>query len=112
MSWQDKFREHSTGLAFHLSLTGDQASALAAIEDGTYLKWQSASGRNSFNPAFRALERRGLAEHNPAVRLVGWSHPHIKLRWIYRVTPAGKHALQMLRLANVIPELVEPEHAD
>lgn len=104
MSWQDDFTAYTTGWAFNLALSHDQASLLAHIGAGyRFGEWESRTGRQTFIPTFRALERRGLAEHNQLAKAPGPLPPHAKLKWIYRLTPAGSATLELLRLAGVVP---------
>lgn len=103
MSWADDFTRYTTGFAFSLTLSRDQASLLEAIgvdADEAYRNWTSATGRNDFIRTFHALRRRGLAEHNPAM-LAANLPPHAKPKWVYRLTPAGEHVLALLRLSGV-----------
>lgn len=101
MSWQDNFTQYTTGFAFNLTLSRDMASLIESIGNDDYAAWQSASGRSSFIPTFRSLERRGLAEHNPMMA-VGMGLPaNVKPKWTYRLTPAGHHVLELLRLTGV-----------
>lgn len=109
MSWQDAFQNYTTGMAFHIGLSHDQASLLDAIAAGEYQNWLSRTGRNNFIPAFRALERRGLAEHNPAAKIVGMSTRGVHLKWVYRLTPAGHHVHALLKLSGVIAERPKAE---
>ena len=101
MSWQNKFDTYVQGTAFNLSLSRNHISLLFAIEADTYLGWTGKGGRSSFIPTFHALERRGLAEYNPAAKLVGFRHPHVKLKWVYRLTPAGQKVAELLRLTSI-----------
>lgn len=101
LPWQDAFTAYTTGMAFHVSLSHDQVNCLAAIGAGKYSEWRSRSGRSTFIPVFRNLERRGLAEHNPAAVFVGFGTPGVKLKWVYRLTPAGEHVLALLKIAGV-----------
>lgn len=100
-NWRDDFTRYTTGFAFNLYLSRDQASLLDAIGRGgpVYREWLSAAGRGTFIPTFRALEKRGLAEHNPAVNAA--PIPDVTPKWIYRVTPAGQHVIELLRLSGV-----------
>lgn len=109
--WQNAFMAYTTGTAFNVSLSHDQVSLLAFIDAGKYQEWKSRSGISNFIPCFRALERRGLAEHNPAAKAPADGGPsasekvRIKLKWVYRLTPAGKHVLELLKLAGLVPTL-------
>lgn len=107
MFWRDNFTNHTTGTAFNLRLSHDQASLLAFLENYEGGEWRSRTGRSTFIPCFHGLERRGLAEHNPAAKVVGMTTPHVKLKWVYRLTPAGKCVLKLLKFARVIKGLEE-----
>lgn len=107
--WQNTFTKYATGTAFNISLSPDQASLLAHIATGwDGSRWANHSGRDSFFTTFRALKRRGLAEHNPAAEFVGVRHPGVKLKWVYRLTPAGHHVLALLRLSGVVDDDAQP----
>lgn len=104
MSWADDFTRYTTGFAFNLTLSRDQTSLLEAIGNdasGAVHGWAGASGRGVFIPVVKALIRRGLVEHNPACSIVGQSAMGIKIKWYYRLTPAGRHVLELLRLSGV-----------
>ncbi len=107
--WQNAFTTYATGMAFNISLSQDQASLLAYIGAGKYDQWVSRSGHSIFVPTWRGLHRRGLAEHNPAclARLPN----RMKAKWVYRLTPAGKHVLELLKLAGVATEVIAANDA-
>lgn len=111
--WQNSFASYTTGMAFHIALSHDQASLLAHLGfNKSHDGWQSRSGRGSFIPTFRGLKRRGLAEHNPAVSVVGWTTPNVRIKWYYRLTPAGEHVFYLLKfagLAEIQPVAAESE---
>lgn len=99
--WRDDFTRYTTGFAFQLSLSRDQASLLEAISlapKGFPADWVGASGRGTFVPCVKALDRRGLIEHNPAHAL---NERGVTIKWHYRLTPAGQHVLELLRLSGV-----------
>jgi hypothetical protein len=100
MSWQNAFASYTTGVAFHIALSHDQSSLIAHLGFlRPYSTWQGRSGRNMFVATVRALIRRGLVEHNPMVltRL-----PHgVKVKWIYRLTPAGEHVFYLLKFSGL-----------
>ncbi|UJW87919.1 PadR family transcriptional regulator [Devosia sp. SL43] len=98
--WRDQFTQYTTGFAFNLSLSRDQASLLEAIGGGEWEGWASHTGRGSFIPTIKALQRRGLAEHNPAVHAEN-RPANSTPKWFYRLTPAGQHVLELLRLTGV-----------
>jgi len=102
MNWQDQFMAYATGMAFNISLSHDHADAMQAIAEDRVVGWRSRTGRSSFVPTVNGLIRRGLVEHNPAARIVGMTTPGIKLKWIYRLTPAGERMLELLKLAGVV----------
>lgn len=112
MSWQDKFTAYTTGMAFNVSLSHDQADLLNYIAAGKTTGWRSRQGRSTFIPTFKSLERRGLAEHNPAARIVGMQTPGVRLKWVYRLTPAGDLVLEMLKLAGVVSDHVSALQED
>jgi DNA-binding PadR family transcriptional regulator len=108
MSWQDNFTQYTTGFAFNLTLSRDMASLMEFIGNNEYENWQAASGRGSFIPTFRSLERRGLAEHNPMMA-PGMGLPgNVRPKWVYRLTPAGQHVLELLRLTGVASSAPAP----
>lgn len=102
--WQDSFTRYTTGFAFTLTLSRDQASLLEAIgvdANAAVQDWVSATGRNDFIRAFHGLKRRGLAEHNPMMAPGMGMPANMKPKWVYRLTPAGQHVLALLRLSGV-----------
>ena len=113
MSWQDKFTNYATGMAFNLSLSHDHADLMAVIATGlSTAGWKSRSGRSTFIPTVDGLIRRGLVEHNPAARIVGFSTPGVKLKWVYRLSPAGERVLDLMKLAGVVHEAFEPVNGE
>lgn len=101
--WHENFVRYTTGCAFRVDLSIDMIDLLAVIDTGdmgAVVNWRSKMGYGNTIPCFRALERRGLAEHNPGIP--GISGPHIKRKWIYRLTPAGKKMLELLVIAELI----------
>lgn len=108
MSWEDNFTSYTTGMAFNMSLSHDHASVMQAIKAGNTVGWVSRTGRSSFVPTVNGLIRRGLVEHNPAARIVGINTPGVKLKWWYRLTPAGELVFQLMQMAGVVhPEVSE-----
>lgn len=106
MSWQDAFSAYTTGWAFNLSVSHDMATLLACLGNGhPYGEWRSRSGRHTFIPVFRQLERRGLIEHNPMalIALPGG----VSLKWVYRLTPAGQHVYELLKLSGAVDAELE-----
>lgn len=102
MSWQDRYTAYTTGSAFNMSLSHDHADVLTQIGSGARIVgWRNRNGRDTLIPTVHGLIRRGLVEHNPAARIVGTTTPGVKLKWIYRLTPAGEHVLALLKLAGV-----------
>lgn len=102
MSWQDQFTAYATGFAFNMSLSHDHADLLVHIGDQAPMPgWRNRNGRSNFIPVVNGLIRRGLVEHNAAARIVGMNTPGVKLKWIYRLTPAGEHVLALLKLSGV-----------
>lgn len=101
MSWQAAFSSYTTGMAFHIALSHDQASLLAHLGlTGSYAGWKSRTGRNNFVPTVGSLIKRGLVEHNPMMRT---KLPHgVKVKWIYRLTPAGEHVFYLLKFAGLM----------
>jgi hypothetical protein len=99
--WQHNFASATTGVAFALTLTMNHVTCLQAVSLGQYHHWQSASGRSLFVPMVDGLIRRGLVEHNPAVKEK--LPPGVKPRWVYRLTPAGEHILALLNIAGLLP---------
>lgn len=110
--WQDNFTRYTTGFAFSLTLSRDQASLLEAIGVDAHdavVNWTGATGRNDFIRAFHGLKRRGLAEHNPMMHAANLP-ANARPKWVYRLTPAGQHVLALLRLTGVAkPELSLPK---
>lgn len=103
MSWQDQFTSYTTGMAFNISLSHDHADLLSLIGSGEKLSgWRNRNGRSNFVPTVNGLIRRGLVEHNPAARIVGFNTPGVKLKWIYRLTPAGERVFDLLRMAGIV----------
>lgn len=110
MRWQDAFSAYTTGWAFNLSISHDMATLIACLGSGTpYNEWRSRSGRHTYIPVFRQLERRGLAEHNPMA--LGTLPAGAKLKWVYRLTPAGQHIYELLKLSGVAEAEAESEAA-
>ena len=106
--WHANFANYATGTAFQMSLSRNHVALLSAIDDGTYRNFSTTAGRSNFYGIYHGLERRGLAEHNAAARLIKMADTHIKLRWVYRLTPAGKHVLELCRLAGIVPMSAAP----
>ena len=100
MSWQDEFTRYTTGFAFNLTLSRDQANLLAAIGADEWQGWVGAAGRGNFIPIVKALIRRGLVEHNPAINAANLP-ANMKPKWFYRLTPAGQHVVALLQLTGV-----------
>lgn len=104
MSWHDQFAAYTTGWAFNLSVSHDMAGLIACLGSGeSYTQWRSRSGRSTFIPVFRQLERRGLIEHNPMAR--GTLPAGVTLKWVYRLTPAGEHVYALLKMSNAVPSV-------
>lgn len=98
--WQDDFTRYSTGFAFNLTLSRDQANLLEAIGFNAWEGWTGFSGRGNFIPVVKALIRRGLVEHNPIIHAAN-RPANSRPKWFYRLTPAGQHVLALLRLSGV-----------
>jgi hypothetical protein len=61
------------------------------------------NGRNSFIGAYRALEDRGLAEHNKAIHEAGGSRKAAAgMIWVYRLTPEGEKVFELLMMSGLI----------
>lgn len=105
MSWQDQFTAYTTGMAFNISLSHDHADLLAVLGAGykPFHGWRNRNGRSNFIPVVNGLIRRGLVEHNGAAKVFGMTTPGVKLKWVYRLTPAGERVLELLRLAGIAP---------
>jgi len=113
--WRAKFTESSTRVAFNLTLSKNHVRLLELLEDADkmnardYTRFKTDKGIDYMIPAFRGLERRGLAEHNTAEVEkikppgIGWD----KIKWIYRLTPAGHQVLALLRIAGIVAERQE-----
>jgi hypothetical protein len=101
--WQANFAASTTGIAFALTLSANQATLLHFIDMGAHHDWSSASGRNFMVPTVRGLISRGLVEHNSKCQDVKAAGGWAKIKWIYRPTPAGKIVLELLRMASVVP---------
>lgn len=108
MSWKDQFTAYTTGMAFNISLSHDHADLLAYIPHYEGGGWRNRNGRSNFIPVVNGLIRRGLVEHNAAAKIVGMTTPHVKLKWIYRLTPAGERVLELMKLAGITTDV----HAD
>jgi hypothetical protein len=106
MSWQDQFTAYTTGMAFNISLSHDHADLLAFIPNYGP-GWRNRNGRSNFIPVVNGLIRRGLVEHNGAAKVFGMTTPGVKLKWIYRLTPAGERILELMKLAGVVTEAHE-----
>lgn len=102
--WQNAFTSYTTGTAFSIGLSHDQVSLMAYVGAGKYDQWSSRSGHHTFIPCVHALIRRGLVEHNPVMK--AGLPKNVKAKWVYRLTPAGKHVLELLKLAGLVPVLV------
>ena len=106
--WKRKFTEHTTRVAFNLTLTRKMIFFMEVIErfnemwtkvhDPEYLTQEGLTTRNDFVPGFHYLERRGLAEHNPIAKTCGRE----RVDWIYRLTPAGEQVMVLLRLTGLV----------
>ena len=108
MSWQDAFTSYTTGMAFHISLSHDQASLLAHIgENATHSNWESRTGRRSFVPTVNGLIRRGLVEHNPLAR--SNLPAGVTIKWWYRLTPAGRSVFELLKHAGLADHQENPK---
>jgi hypothetical protein len=100
MSWKQDFTDHTTNIAFNLSLSKDMVHTLrliCTVCEGGFGKHEAFT-YSHFLSAGNALVRRGL---------VGWNHPddkkvELELRGWY-ITPAGWHVVSLLRLAELIP---------
>ncbi len=99
-NWQDAFTAYTTGWAFNLSISHDMATLIGCLGSGqSYQQWRSRSGRSTFIPVFRQLERRGLIEHNPMA--LAALPEGVSLKWVYRLSPAGKAVYELLKLSGV-----------
>lgn len=107
--WQAQFTDATTSTAFSLSLTRNQVSLLDHIGAHDFPnQWRSAKGRDLFVPTVRGLIDRGLVEHNPMAMAKSTLPPGTRIKWFYRLTPAGVHVLALLRLAGLADEV--PRH--
>lgn len=104
--WREHFSAYTTSTAFSLQISKYQCALLCAIEDGTWSTWWTTGPRNHFYGMFLALDRRGLVERNEE----HYSDPRWT-GWRYRLTPAGKHVLALLRLAGLVPDTAANETA-
>ena len=115
MSWQANFRDYSTSSALRIDLSHNQLSLLQTISAGDIYEWRGRAGTHVFIPTVKALERKGLAEHNPLCKTENVPHAiehRIKPKWVYRVTPAGAAVLSLAMLAGAIePHPLSPHAA-
>jgi hypothetical protein len=109
MSWRNKFKEHTTNIAFQLSLSGNMVRALEmahAYHHGRNREAHNISydfGRSV--PSIRCLINRGLVEHhdmdgskmNTPAQLAEYANH----RW-YTLTPAGDAVYQLCVIAGLI----------
>lgn len=112
-SWRDNFKSSSLRVGFKLGLTRAMCEFLSAIADGVHWNRSSLGGASpdpdNFIATGRALVIRGLIEVDPA-KLAAmqhrrgvtsfdiWSWTH------YRLTPAGVHVVELLKLAGMYIE--------
>lgn len=111
------FRESVTSVSFSLSLSRRMVLSLAAIADEQRLRdpdkdprmpsepeWRrrlmlvADIGRNDTVGPARSLQRRGLVYA-----------PDRKWPGVYRLTSAGEHVLELLKIAGVVVEVPDDE---
>lgn len=113
MSWQADFQKATTSVAFQLTLSKNMVLMLADVElyppvgslpnpDSYHVSRQHLIAGGVMHDVWvttaNALKRRGLIEYHPAQ---GFPYGHV----FYTLTPAGAAALQMCRLAGLLPDL-------
>ena len=103
-----KFAKSVTQAAFHLTLSRNMIAALAMIGNQDTTAWSQERkfyfpGYDGFTSSFRAIERRGLAEHNPKLKKPLNDSLGDDV-WIYRLTPAGKNVLELLIMSGLVKE--------
>ena len=104
MSWQNKFTDNTTSIAFNLRLTKAQVAAMKLaylyhIGKETYeasKDVRSLMGIDQTVPALKALQAKGLIEHHPVRNTENKNHS-----W-YTLTPAGMLVYDMLYLAGLV----------
>ena len=99
MPWQQNFQNYTTSVAFAVQLSTVQVRALDAIANNTWADGQFFM----FFATAQALQRRGLAEHNPKR-----TSEH---SWVYRLTPAGELVLQLVRMSGALGSTAEVSEA-
>ncbi len=115
-----KFAEHTTSVAFHLSLSRSQIMTLCQIrafqqmrDKGdpfdvfAFFSFYGAQTRralgihaDTYIASLRALEARGLVEDGPKVKLAGFSESE----WP-ALTEAGETVFRLLEIAGLIARL-------
>lgn len=123
------FRDYATRVSFNMSLSRNQVGHLAGIvadieNEILRLEWKArcdlreetitdAGGRpNMFVVGRGSLHRMGLVEHDPrwvkeeeehnAARAAGVRRLNKYNGPMYRLTPAGEHVVELLRIAGLI----------
>lgn len=115
MSWQNKFKDHTTNVAFHLTLSRNMVRALEIAHAYHHCKQQEAYyisqdfGRTV--PSMKCLISRGLIEHHDIDGRLQTTpeqlEAYYKHRW-YTLTPAGEAVYQLCVLAGLI---IRPQQA-
>ena len=109
MSVNNKFRDHVTSTAFHLSLSNNMIATMVMISRDQWLDGGARrfyfNGRDNWSTSYRSLEDRGLAEYNEEARTA------IKVKWVFRLTKAGELTLELLKEAGLVVEY-QPEKED
>ena len=93
------FREYVTEQAFVISLRKTHIWVLAHVAEGDHAKRDqkdiaAAPGVDHFVPAVRSLIAKGLVTHNS-----NWDK---NKKPAYALTDAGKHVVELLKLAELI----------
>lgn len=110
-AWQDNFKSSALRVGFKMSLTRAMCEFISAIADGVHWN-RTALGAASADPdnfiaTSRALVLRGIIERKPDAEIEAernesrnhfWSWTH------WRLTPAGEHVVQLLKLADMFIE--------
>lgn len=119
------FRDYATRISFNISLSRNQvghlAGVVAEIENGDYRSMSEklserksyaacalVGGRpNLFIVGHGSLARMGLIEHDPRWLKAQEKHEGMAyanyLGPTYRLTAAGEHVVELLRIAGLIP---------
>lgn len=108
-AYNPAFAEHATRVAFNLTLSRNQITALVIVDQhksgtGPWPYPRSRQTPDMFIPGVRGLQVRGLVEHNPAWRSEKGDpgHEDRDLSWAFRLTEAGNHVLGLLRCAGLV----------